>query len=295
MRARDLVSVSSPFRAWPRRLVYGVRTRPDVQALKLERRIDVLERIAGLDARVAGWSATFVDVMRPYQVAGMPLVRIGSSFDGGYVLPQRLVRETTGIVSVGVGDNNDADVAIVEARGGTVRVHAWDHTVDGLPTAHPNITFHRTGLGDGPGLLPLDAVVADSFGPDARDLMLLVDAEGAEWDALAAADDAVLDRFSVIAAELHDLGDLLVDPTAKLDVLRRLHRGFVPVAVHANNYTPAWTLPGFVLPDAVEVTYVNRRHVDERALRPGNCPAALLAPCCPDLPDVVLPWVLPPA
>ena len=43
MKAKNLVGVDNPLRAWPRRLYYGVRARPDVQIDKLVRRIEVLE------------------------------------------------------------------------------------------------------------------------------------------------------------------------------------------------------------------------------------------------------------
>ncbi len=129
-----------------------------------------------------------------------------------------------------------------------------------------------------------------SFGAESGDLLLLLDAEGAEWEQLAECDDAILDRFGVIGVELHDLGDLILDPTAKLAVLERLNAMFVPVAVHANNHAAVWSLPGLELPDALEVTYVNRR-LQRTDGTVGNCAADLLAPCCPDLPDGALTWI----
>ena len=63
----------------------------------------------------------------------------------------------------------------------------------------------------------------------------------------------------------------------------------VPVAVHPNNHGAAWRSRDFVLPDALEVTYVRRDLLPE-GYKEGNCPDWLMAPCCPDLPDRRMNW-----
>ncbi len=286
MRKRNIVPTNNPVRSWGRRAVYGMRVRPDVQVLKLERRLRVLESVVDLDAR-APWMGELLELLAPRQFTRVPLERLGSLHDGGYVLPRSLPHECAGVVSIGVGDNNDVDVALAE-RG--LQVHAWDHTVADVPTAHPMIAFHRMGLGEGSAsLLTLNEITEASFGPTSGSLALMLDVEGAEWEALGRAQDSDLDRFALISLEMHGLGDLLVDPNPILAVLRRLHQRFVPVAVHPNNYGAVWTLGGVELCDALEVTYVSRQSVQGDGV-PGNCPAALLSPCCPDLPDVHLGW-----
>jgi hypothetical protein len=271
MKKPAFIPPNNPVRAWSRRIVRGVRNRPDVQILQLQRRVEVLEGIADLSSRVRPWTAELIEALAPRQFAEVPLERIGSAHDGGYVLPVGLPQSVSGVVSIGVGDNNDVDFQLAEAG---LRVHAWDHTVDALPSPHPSITFHRTGLGDpasSPEVKTLAQIADDSFGHGSGDLLLLLDAEGAEWDALGACSDETLGRFSVIGIELHDLGNLILDPTGQLPVLQRLNAHFAPVAVHANNHCAVWELPGLDLPDALEVTYVNRT-LKLGDGSPGNCP-----------------------
>lgn len=288
MRMRDVLAVDNPARSWARRLVYGTRSRPDVQALRLERRLEIVERLLSLDSRAKPWVDELVTLLAPEQPPATRWKRIGSIHDGGYVVPIDAVRACTGAISIGVGDNNDADI---ELASWGLPVHAWDHTVDVLPLSHPMVTFHRVGVGHNPPeLLTLDAIVDRSFGPSAKHLALLLDAEGAEWDALSRCEDGTLGKFLLIAAELHGLGDMLIDPLPQLDVLRRLNAQFVPVAVHANNHTATWEVAGVRLVDAIEVTWINRDFIDASGLKRGNCPAHLLAPCCPDLPDIELTW-----
>jgi hypothetical protein len=148
------------------------------------------------------------------------------------------------------------------------------------------------GLGDqeeDSNLRSLKQITDESFGVSSTSLLLLLDAEGAEWEALDACSNETLDRFNVIGVELHDLGDLVLDPSAKLRVLQRLNEFFVPVAIHANNHCAVWQLPGLDLPDALEVTYINRSLLALEG-KVGNCLSVLRAPCCPDLPEVEILW-----
>lgn len=233
--------------------------------------------------------AAFIAALAPMQHPELGLTRIGSDFDGGYVLPRALVEASHGVVSIGVGDNNEADVALATLG---KEVHAWDHTVAGLPVQHSMITFHQVGLGASDAsrdLMPLESILTTSFGSDGGDLILLMDAEGAEWSALADVDTRALRRFSVASLELHELGNVLVPGSTILRVLERLREQFVPVAVHANNHAASWRSDGFVLPDALEVTYVRADLLPAGAVR-GNCPPSLLAPCCPDIDDIELMW-----
>ena len=289
MKKPSFIHPNNPVRAWSRRIVHGVRSRPDVQVMQLQRRLQVVESVLTISARFDPFIPEFIACLTPYQFPSLQLSRVGSAHDGGYALPMALLNRSQGIVSIGVGDNNDADVALAEMG---LTIHAWDPTVQGLPTSHDRIVFHNVGVGDptnGSDYLGLDDILVQSFGPSGSDLTLLMDAEGAEWHALSECSNSTLDRISLLAVELHDLGNLLIDPAPQLATLRRLNESFVPIAVHANNHGASWLLPGLVLPDALEVTYVRRESIDVLGTV-GNCSAKVLAPCCPDLPEIPISW-----
>lgn len=279
----------NPLRAWGRRAFYGLRARPDVQILKLQRRLEVMERMLDVGVQERPWESRFRDLLTPHQFSDVRLRRIGSKHDGGYVIPSDVAASAAGVVSIGVGDDNGADVDLAASG---LSVHAWDHTVRRLPKSHERITFHRVGLGSEPsaGLLTLASITSQSFGDASKNLILMMDAEGAEWNALGNCDVETLLRYSIIVVEMHGLGDLLIDPEPYLAVFERLAAHFEVVCVHPNNYSAVWSLPTMNLPDAIEVTYL-RRDVAVGAKRVGNSPLALLAPCCADLPEVPLTWV----
>lgn len=262
--------------------------RSDVHVSQLSRRLDILEEAVDLSSRVRLIRKDFEAALAPHSFAGAGLRRYGSVHDGGYVLPEHILRCARGVVSIGVGENNDADVEL--ANLGLV-VHAWDHTVECLPQTHPNIHFHRQGLGqhDDGDLLSLRSITDLSFGSSDEGLVLLLDAEGAEWGSLGTTERSVLERYSLISVEFHKLGDTLLNPTPIFDVLSGIRELFLPVAIHANNHATSWTYDGFVLPDALEVTYVKTSLVQGPITRANGDPV-LLAPCCPDMPEVELPW-----
>jgi hypothetical protein len=89
-------------------------------------------------------------------------------------------------------------------------------------------------------------------GDAGRRLLVKIDVEGAEWDALQATPDDVLARIDQLAMELHG-----VDEARFLEVVRRLKQSFHLVNVNFNNWgcTPdAAPLPGRVY----QVLWVNK-------------------------------------
>lgn len=271
-----------------RRAWRAASVRVDVRAEQLARQVAVLEGLADLPGRVAAIRPHFLSALAPMQHPQLSLERVGSAFDGGYVLPRTLLDSAAGVVSIGVGHNNEVDVELAK-RG--LRVHAWDHTVKGLPRKHDLITFHPIGVGPAaaPNLATLDSITDASFGGRDSNLVLLMDAEGAEWEVFATCSNETLDRFSILSLELHSLGDVLIPGGMTLEALTRLRERFIPVAVHANNHGAAWVSGGFVLPDVLEVTYVRSDLIPEGSYH-GNCSAGLLTPCCPDVPELNLDW-----
>lgn len=263
MKAKDIVGVTNPLRVWPRRLYYGIRDRPDVQIAKLERRIDVLEnRLTSSQEQIDGWREIH-SLLQPWIISDLTLKRFGAVDDGGYLLPRRLVESSNGAVSIGVGSEISADRELV---GCGLPVHAWDHTVNELPEKGSGVVFHPQGLGINPLnnlLVPLPEIVESSFGQEQGELILMLDCEGAEWETLIRSNLESLKRFSIISAELHFLGNAMVDARPFVESLGFVNEYFIPVSTSSNNYSATWSIDGITLPDYVEVTWVNRSYLSE--------------------------------
>jgi hypothetical protein len=167
------------------------------------------------------------------------------------------VREISNVLSIGVGEDNLADIHLAKMGH---RVHAWDHTIKKLPVKHPNIVFHKTGVGkpeDGQNLLPLPELLDRSFPNFEGPVALMMDVEGQEWESLMSANDQTMSKFGLMVIEFHNVGNLIFDPESVLFPLRKIRETHTPVVLSTNNYGASWKYPGNVtIPDVVEVTYV---------------------------------------
>ena len=195
-------------------------------------------------------------LLTPYDT-GHPLIRIGGPGDGGYLLPDDL-DGLVGSYSPGVSDVMHFDDEMME-RG--IPTFMADASVDEPTEAHPLAHFDKLFLGaktEG-HIISLEDWVA-RHGPDEGDLLLQMDIEGAEYETLLHTSDAVLSRFRIIVIEFHTFNRIL-EPGVFAEyskVLEKLHRHFVAVHLHPNNYSPVAKVAGFELPPLFEATFLRR-------------------------------------
>lgn len=234
--------------------------------------------------------------LTPTPILGLPLVRLGSPNDGGYVVPDWPAFYTAGLLSYGVGGNPDFENDFYR-RYQTTAV-AFDPTVDRPAHMDASVRFIPHGLA------AADAGVYGRVDTHRRYLgpggvLLKMDTEGAEWPGLDAVDDLDAVDVDVLVVEFHDL---LRASDLKRNVLRKLARWGHVVHVHGNNFNPFCGKPH---PSPVmEVTYLSK----QAAARAGFVPpgvdslpvavspypvAGLDKPNHPGLPDLVLDWWLP--
>jgi hypothetical protein len=199
-------------------------------------------------------------LLRPFAARGMEKIRIGRDRDGGYVVLDDFT-PVRAALSFGVGDDASFDLAMAE-RG--LKIAQIDHSIAAPPAQHPNLAFFRTKLGVeiGDGAFPLSAFVEQLIPAADGDVILKLDIEGDEWRVLETAEPALLKRFRQIVCEFHRF-DLLAREVfrARADtIFRKLEQDFFVVHVHANNYASTHTLANVVVPEVLEITFVNRQY-----------------------------------
>lgn len=221
------------------------------------------------------------------------LVRVGSEFDGGYLL----LDDFDGIeacFSPGVSVTIDFDEAIA-AKG--INCFLADASVAGLPDgANQSISFEKKFLGPVTqgNTISLEEWVA-SNAQQGGDLLLQMDIEGAEYATLLNTSEATLSRFRMIALELHSFDN--VSDSKKLEemtkVLEKLRSHFYIVHLHNNNSAHMLTLEGITFPSVFEMTLVRK---DRCTPVSGDIPIPhpLDTPNVPKLSDVAMPkvWTL---
>jgi hypothetical protein len=249
------------------------------------------EAAAKAAARAKELPRLLFDALRPVALAKCRLERFGEANDGGYALCANLLAGAQAGYSYGINgyDKWGCDVSTRLK----VPVHQYDCFNTEVPRCRRGTTFfHSECVGaslqmdDGRLFDSIDAQLTRN-GDTGRHVVMKMDVEGAEWESLAAAPDAVLERIDQLAIEMHGVTEELF-----LTVVQRLKRFFHVAHVHFNNFAckpglepfPAW---------AYEVLLVSRRLDEEdpsrtaggllpidarNNLEVADCPAATTNP-----------------
>lgn len=210
--------------------------------------------------------------------------RYGSSNDGGYLMCENLAAGVGAAYSYGISteDNWGCDVSTQF----DVPVHQYDCFTPHRPACEGGrFVFHDECVG--PRAETIDGQPFDSIpsqiarnGDTGKRLLVKIDVEGAEWDALMATPDEVLDRIVQMPMELHG-----TDEQKFVDIVRRLKRQFHLVNLHFNNWacTPDTApIPAY----AFQVLWVNKRDGVLDMAAPSPVPMSPLnAPDNPNAPE----------
>lgn len=208
------------------------------------------------------------------QPCPVPLVRIGGTGDGAYLVPDDLA----GILacfSPGVNNSKDFEDDLANRFG--ICSHLCDYTSDTDRFKTPLIagkqTFEKKWLEpvSGEDATSLEDWI-NRYAPNpADDLILQMDIEGAEYRNLLAASVPVLTRFRVIAIELHGLLALIQSPTDNpvARLLVKLDATHVCVHAHPNNCCGEFIDPvsGMNIPNVIELAYLRRDRLPSPATK----------------------------
>jgi hypothetical protein len=262
----------------------------DAEDRKAWRTIDLAQEAQRQQAGGVGQDEVlgFCRMLAPHDVEGHQKIRLGNSNDGGYVFIDDFSDVST-VISCGISTDVSCDLAFADLGKDVIQ---FDHTVEGPPVRHPRFQFRRQAIDETlaiAGAARLSDVIRDRGDPGKSDLLLKIDIEGSEWNTFAAMRGADLLRCRQIACEFHDSSKLA--DRASLSryeaAVRVITEGFFPVHVHANNFLGLSTVQGVPIPDAFEVTFVNKA-LYRPAARQKAGPLAVDAPNDAAAPDLFL-------
>lgn len=207
-----------------------------------------------------------INLLHPADV-GIPLVRIGSSADGGYLVPDDL-RGITACFSPGVDTNSSFESSLSQMG---LHCHLADASVEAPPISIPRSTFEQKYLQSyaSDRTITLDEWV-NRHDASGEDLILQMDIEGSEYEVLSAASDETISRFRLIVLELHNL-DYIANKlfyTFVLSTIARLCKSHTVVHLHPNNCTAPILIRDLEIPPTLELTMLRKdRHATACAVR----------------------------
>lgn len=189
------------------------------------------------------------------------MTRVGNSNrDGGYIMANDFVCPSQ---AYSFGISNDVSWDLDMASKG-YKIFMYDHTINGLPIDNQNFNFFKEGLGgkhskNGP-LDTLENYIIRNKHTNNKNMILKIDVEGAEWDFLETVKPEILQQFDQILFEFHNLVRACSEDEQqrKINALEKLNKTHQLIHLHGNNCGYQLTIGGALIPDVIEVTYVNK-------------------------------------
>ena len=199
-----------------------------------------------------------LQAFNPIQASDIPaLTRIGGLGDGGYWLPDDF-EGIEAVFSPGVGDVANFEMHF--AQNG-VPVFLVDHTVDHPPVFHELFRFQKLRLA--PETHPGFSVNLTDWVAECApqgDLILQMDIEGDEYEALLTSSEELLARFRLIAIEMHDISSVATKSGRALlaSTLRLIHKTHRLVFQAHNDSCRRLYVKGIRIPNCLELTFLRR-------------------------------------
>ena len=227
--------------------------------------------------------------IRPFQTR-FPLIRIGSSHDGGYLIPDDL-SGISACFSPGVEANSSFELDLLRKTG--IGSHLADYSIDGPPAIFQPKSFIKKFLGPNNNLThsTLETwVKSQTEYPLGQDFLLQMDIEGGEYLTLLATPQELLRRFRIIVLEIHYV-ECWAHPVFFNTVeamFEKVLADFHVVHNHPNNHGALLNLDGFMAPQFFEITLLRKDRSPALALC-QEFPHPLDSACYPRRNELTLP------
>lgn len=228
--------------------------------------LNVLSRVGRFPTRLTSKEEISTIIRRLWPiVAESGLVRLGPDGDGGYLVPNDLddlaACFSPGVSAISGFEKDCADLGM--------QVFLADASVDAPALHHERFTFTKKFLGvtTNREFMTLDDWVSISLPQSNSDLMLQMDIEGYEYEALLNVSSNLLRRFRIIVVEFHSLDQLWNKPFFGVAsrVFERLLQTHSCVHIHPNNCHQPLNWRGLVLPYLAEFTFLRNDRIRTRS------------------------------
>jgi len=213
---------------------------------------------------------SLVNLIKPYKT-DVELIRLGSDSDGGYLIPNDL-KNIIACFSPGVDNIASFEQALFANNIGS---HLADYSVDFVPNNIPVLSFEKKFIDS----LTYEYNISledwvNQYEPNSveNSLILQMDIEGAEYKALLACPEYILNKFKIIVIEFHQIESWAIKDFFYIveSVFKKLLKNHTVVHCHPNNAMGIVNMNGFKFPRVFEMTLYKSNLIKnkERALLP---------------------------
>ena len=211
------------------------------------------------------------------------LIRMGSDFDGGYLLPDDL-KNLEASFSPGVNEEIGFDLEISKICN---RCYLADASVDEPAGLTPNMNFLKKFIGNDqdPDFIKFEECVNKNE-PQSNNLILQMDIEGAEYDILSRVPNGILEKFRIILIEFHDLNKIFNREYFEKfkHTFEKLEKSHTICHLHCNNSAPYILFDDTVIAPVFELTYLRNDRINSKVEK-AILPHKLDQPNCRKIPD----------
>lgn len=204
-------------------------------------------------------------------------IRVGSPYDGGYVLPKQSLEQSECLFSYGINNDITFDEHYIQLT--NKKVYGYDHTIDGIATEYPELfTWYKKGLSG------VSTEETDNFLNHYKELsisgrvLLKVDVEGCEYEWLQNTDVQELANITTcIVLEIHWINRDEIRQEF-INCMEELNKYFYLCHIHGNNHSSLFNYEGYDVPGVLELTFVPKALVPEAVISTETFPTELDTP-----------------
>ena len=197
----------------------------------------------------------FYKYLVPKKVVGKELKLIGPKHDGGYVLLNDMDNISIAY-SIGIDHEISFDAALAEKN---IDIYMYDHTINSLSSINPKFHWKKIGIS---GISnkkdftkTLEEMLEENGHLNEKNMILKLDVEYAEWDALLDTPEDIFKKFKYITIEFH-----FQNETEKyFKVLKKIYKTHQVIYLLCNNYEIKFSfLNNNIICTYMEISYIIR-------------------------------------
>ena len=191
---------------------------------------------------------------------GYDLIRIGSTNDGGYLIPD-ILNNITACLSPGVGHTNSFENNLLELG---IKSYLLDHTIDKDSDIVKGFDFTKKKLNNYSDANNISLEEFYKFKLKEEDRPILqMDIEGDEYVNILTTNNEILNKFEIMIIEFHYLERVANEEIYKLydKTIKKILNNFDVCHIHPNNGPRTFKITKKLkIPQILEVTFLNKRH-----------------------------------